>query len=365
MSRTEEWAARFPQWNDWHWQMRNRITSADGLAEWVSVPEGLRREIEECTGVFRMAVTPYFLSLADLDDPEDPITKQCIVSRRELERSPNDAPDPLNETGSAVTPHIIHRYPDRVLLLATMECGMFCRHCTRRRIVGESDVTPTARELDDELDYIRAHPEIRDVLVSGGDPLTLPTDRLETIISRLRAIPHVEIIRIGTRVPCVLPMRIDDELLGMLKKYQPLWINVQFNHDRELTPEAEAALNKMADAGIPLGNQSVLLRGINDDADTMRKLVLHLVRCRVRPYYLYQCDLTEGIAHFRTRVETGVDIIHKLQGNVSGFAVPKFVIDAPGGGGKVPIGYDYVREINDKEVVFENYEGDVYRYPQP
>ncbi|MBQ5972902.1 MAG: KamA family radical SAM protein, partial [Oscillospiraceae bacterium] len=204
---------------------------------------------------------------------------------------------------------------------------------------------PTVEELDRELDYIRAHAEIRDVLVSGGDPLTLPTDRLETIISRLRAIPHVEIIRIGTRVPCVLPMRIDDELLGMLKKYQPLWINVQFNHDRELTPEAEAALNKMADAGIPLGNQSVLLRGINDDADTMRKLVLHLVRCRVRPYYLYQCDLTEGIAHFRTRVETGVDIIHKLQGNISGFAVPKFVIDAPGGGGKVPIGYGYVREL--------------------
>ncbi len=365
LNNTELWAARYPLWNDWHWQMRQRIMDADALSRWIPVSDALRTEIETCTGRFRMAITPYYLSLLDPDDPEDPIRKQCIVSSQEMQFSDNDLADPLNETGSCVTPHIVHRYPDRVLLLATMECGMYCRHCTRRRIVGETDQAASVAELDREMDYIRRHAEIRDVLISGGDPLTLPTEHLEQIICRLRAIPHVDIIRIGTRVPCVLPMRIDEELLSMLRKYQPIWINVQFNHVRELTPESERACQMIADAGIPLGNQSVLLRGINDSVPAMRDLLLRLVHNRVRPYYLYQCDLTEGISHFRTRVETGVDILHALQGHISGFAVPKFVIDAPGGGGKVPIGYNYIHECGEREIVFENYEGNEYRYPEP
>lgn len=241
---------------------------------------------------------------------------------------------------------------------------MYCRHCTRRRIVGEEDRSVPLAELDRELDYVRAHPEIRDVLVSGGDPLTLSTERLEAILSMLRAIPHVDIIRIGTRVPCVLPMRVDRELTDMLRRYHPLWINVQFNHPAELTPEAEEACARLADAGIPLGNQSVLLKGINDSAETMKALLLRLVHDRIRPYYLYQCDLSRGIGHFRTSVETGIGILHELQGAISGFAVPRYVIDAPGGGGKVPIQYDYVKAADEDGILFENYQGRLYRYPR-
>jgi len=355
---------QYPQWNDWRWQMANRICDAEQLSEWMPVGERLRQEIERCTVRFRMAVTPYFLSLIDPEDPDDPIRKQCIVSANELISAPCEARDHLNEGGHSVTPHIVHRYPDRVLMLVTMQCGMYCRHCTRKRIVGERDLTPTVEELDREMDYIRAHKEIRDVLISGGDPLTLPTGTLEQILRLLRGIEHVDVIRIGTRIPGVLPMRIDDELVSMLKRYHPLWINVQFNHPRELTPESEEACRKLADAGIPLGNQSVLLKGINDDAETMKALVLRLVHNRVRPYYLYQCDLAEGTGHFRTSVEKGVEILHALQGRISGFAVPKYVIDAPGGGGKVPISYNYIKEDDGKQLVFENYEGDLYRYPK-
>ena len=357
-------ADRYPLWNDWRWQMQNRVRDAASLARWIPLSDAEREEIENCTVRFRMAVTPYFLSLIDPADPDDPIRRQCIVSSKELIRSEVEKSDHLDEGGRSVTPHIVHRYPDRVLLLATMQCGMYCRHCKRRRIVGESDMTPTVQELDRELDYIRAHPAIRDVLISGGDPLTLPTPRLEQIIRLLRAIPHVDIIRIGTRVPCVLPMRVDGELVSMLKKYHPLWINVQYNHPRELTPESEEALRKLADAGIPLGNQSVLLKGINDDPETMKELLLRLVHDRVRPYYLYQCDPAEGTGHFRTPVSKGIEILHALQGNISGFAVPKYVIDAPGGGGKVPFVYDYARGTEDGRILFENYEGKLFSYPE-
>ena len=242
---------------------------------------------------------------------------------------------------------------------------MYCRHCTRRRTVGEEDCFVSESQLTLALDYIRSHTEIRDVLISGGDPLVMDTRLLERIISRLRSIPHVDIIRIGTRVPVVMPMRITDELLQMLKKYHPIWINTHFNHPREITADSERACQAIVDAGIPLGNQSVLLRGINDNTETMKELLYKLVHMRVRPYYLYQCDLSEGISHFRTDVETGVNIIHKLTGNISGYAVPKFVIDAPGGGGKIPVGYDYVISKSDKEVVLENYKGNVYTYPLP
>lgn len=351
-------------WNDWHWQMSNRVRDAASLSEWIPLSDKEIEEIENCTVRFRMAATPYFLSLIDPSDPDDPIRKQCVVSSKELLPSPYETSDHLNEGGSSVTPHIVHRYPDRILFLVTMQCGMYCRHCTRRRIVGESDTTPSLKELDRELDYVRSHPEIRDVLISGGDPLTLPTRYLEEIIKLLRAIPHVDIIRIGTRVPCVMPMRIDDELVSMLRKYHPLWMNLQFNHPRELTPESEEAIRKLADAGIPLGNQSVLLKGINDDPETMKELLLRLVHNRVRPYYLYQCDLAEGIGHFRTPVEDGIRILHALQGHISGFAVPKYVIDAPGGGGKVPFNYDYCKGIEGDRIVFENYEGKIYSYPK-
>ncbi len=365
VTNREIWAEKYPLWNDWHWQMRERVTDAEGLARWLPLSDAQRAEIEACTGRFRMAVTPYWLSLIDPEDPADPIRRQCVVSAEELRRDPNDLADPLSEDAYCVTPHIVHRYPDRVLLLVTMECAMYCRHCTRRRMVGETEETIPLAELDRELDYIRAHKEVRDVLISGGDPLTLPAERLEKILAMVRAIPHVEIIRIGTRVPCVLPMRVDDELVSMLKRFHPLWVNVQFNHARELTPEAAGALGRLADAGIPMNNQSVLLRGVNDTAEDMRDLALGLVRNRVRPYYLYQCDLSEGISHFRTETSKGVEIVHALQGQITGFAVPKYVIDAPGGGGKVPVQYDYVRKRTEEEIVFENYEGKEYRYPEP
>ncbi|MEA5051731.1 MAG: KamA family radical SAM protein [Oscillospiraceae bacterium] len=365
MTRTEEFEMNVPEWNDWHWQLRHRITDAESLGRWLPVGAQEKADITQVLQLFRMAVTPYYLSLIDPTDPHDPVRMQCIPSIQETLPCGNDLIDPLNEDGDSPVPHVVHRYPDRVLFLVTMECSAYCRHCTRRRMVGEEDCAISNAELETALGYIRAHEEIRDVLISGGDPLTLSTARLEEIIRKLREIEHVDIIRIGTRVPVVLPMRIDDELLSMLKKYQPIWINTHFNHPREVTPEAAQACQRIADAGIPLGNQTVLLKGINDNAATMKELMLKLVHNRVRPYYLYQCDLSRGISHFRTTVETGVEIIHALQGYISGFAVPKFVIDAPGGGGKVPVCYDYVVSRNEKEYVLENYAGGIYRYPQP
>jgi lysine 2,3-aminomutase len=289
----------------------------------------------------------------------------CIPSIQETVPCADDRVDPLNEDADSPVPHIVHRYPDRVLFLVTMECSEYCRFCTRRRIVGEEDRAISDREMETAVGYIRDHAEIRDVLISGGDPLTLSTERLETIICALRKIPHVEIIRIGTRIPVVMPMRITSELLDMLKKYQPVWINTHFNHPNEITPESAAACRRIADAGIPVGNQTVLLKGVNDDLETMRELMKRLVRNRVRPYYLYQCDLSRGISHFRTPVEKGIEIIHGLQGFMTGFAVPKFVIDCPGGGGKVPVDYNYVRSCNGDEYVLENYAGKIYVYPQP
>lgn len=355
----------YPDWDNWYWQFKNRIVDAESLSKWIPVKEEEKADIDKCLKQFRMAVTPYYLSLIDTENPEDPIRRQCIPSKEEMVINPNDMADPLNESGDCVAPGLTHRYPDRVLLLVTLECAEYCRHCTRRRIVGEEDHAITYEALGKALEYIRQHTEIRDVLLSGGDPFTLSTERLEHIISELRKIPHVDIIRIGTRTPVVMPMRIDNELLSMLKKYQPIWINTHFNHVNELTPASEAACARIVDAGIPLGNQSVLLRGINDTTEAMKNLVLRLVHNRVRPYYLYQCDLTTGIGHFRTTVDTGINIVHELQGYISGFAVPKFVIDAPGGGGKVPFSYQYTVSHDSDRIVFENYKGDIYSYPEP
>lgn len=354
-----------PEFNDWKWQFSHRITTAEQLAKVLPISEVEKSDIEQCLSGFRMSITPYYLSLIDPCNPNDPVRMQSVPSIKETHISNNDLADPLNELGDSPVPHIVHRYPDRVLFLITLQCSMYCRHCTRKRVVGEEDCIISESELQCALQYIREHTEIRDVLISGGDPLVMGTEKLEHIISSIRAISHVDIIRIGTRVPVVLPMRITEELLNMLKKYQPIWINTHFNHPNEITPFSEKACAAIVDAGIPLGNQSVLLKGINDDAAVMKALLLKLVHMRVRPYYLYQCDLSRGISHFRTTVDKGVEIMHALTGNISGYAIPKYVIDAPGGGGKIQVNYDYIISKNDKEVVMENYKGVVYRYPQP
>ncbi|MEA4913818.1 MAG: KamA family radical SAM protein [Christensenella sp.] len=353
------------RWNDWKWQFRHRITTTEQLKNTLPLSEKEETEINTCLGAFRMAITPYYASLINPNDPNDPIRKQAIPSILETHVDENDLCDPLGELADSPVPHVVHRYPDRVLLLVTLQCAMYCRHCTRRRAVGEEDKPITEAQLQKAIAYIRSHKEIRDVLISGGDPLTMSTEKIEHIIASLRAIDHVEIIRIGTRVPVVMPMRITQELTDMLRKYHPIWINTHFNHPNELTPESARACAAIVDAGIPLGNQTVLLRGVNDNAETMKRLLLGLVKMRVRPYYLYQCDLSCGIGHFRTRVEAGIEIMHQLTGNISGYALPKYVIDAPGGGGKIPVGYEYVLSKDDREVVLENYRGQRYRYPQP
>jgi len=353
------------QWYDWKWQFKNRITSVEELEKYIKLSEQEKLDITNCLKLFRMAITPYYASLMDPDDPMCPIRMQAVPSINETHILPYEMADPLDEERESPVKNIVHRYPDRVLFLVTHMCSMYCRHCTRRRTVGEEDTFITEAEMEAAVDYIAKNPQIRDVLISGGDPLTMSDNRLEKIISRLRKIEHVEIIRIGTRVPVVMPMRITPELLNMLKKYQPIWINTHFNHPKELTPDSVKACADIVDAGIPLGNQSVLLRNINDNTETMKELLLKLVKARVRPYYLYQCDLSQGLGHFRTRVETGIDIIQNLTGSISGYAVPKFVIDAPHGGGKVPINPDYVITKDDKEVVMKNYLGDIYSYPQP
>ena len=353
------------EWNDWRWQYAHRIKDVKTLAAILPLSEQEKKDISLCLLRFRMAITPYFLSLIDPSDPDDPIRKQAVPSIEETETYPWEKADPLNEDQDSPVPFIVHRYPDRVLLLVTKCCATYCRHCTRRRLVGEEDAPIGEEELEQALDYIRKNEQIRDVLISGGDPLTLGDEKIEDIVSKIRSIEHVEIIRIGTRVPCTLPMRITDGLLNRLKKYHPLWINTHFNHPKELTKEACLALSKLADAGIPLGNQSVLLKGINDSADIIKELCLALVKARVRPYYLYQCDLSQGLNHFRTDVRLGIEIEKKLQGNITGFAVPKFVIDSPGGGGKVPINPEYIISLDDEKIVFKNYEDEVFEYPQP
>lgn len=365
MKRCENYETRYPHWNDWHWQCANRITTADGIAKYLNMSQNERDDVAKCLGSFRMAITPYYATLINPGDPDDVIRKICVPSIEETLPCEDDMSDPLGEVRDSPVPHIVHRYPDRVLFLITLRCSSYCRYCTRRRVVGEEDRVISDAEIKQAVGYISEHKEIRDVLISGGDPLVMSTEKLEHIIAALRAVPHVDIIRIGTRTPVVLPMRITDELLNMLKKYQPIWINIHFTHPRELTPECAKACAALADAGIPLGSQTVLLRGINDDEKTMKELMLGLVHMRVRPYYIYQCDLSRGIGHFRTTVDKGIEIMHALQGNISGFAVPKFVIDAPGGGGKVPINYEYIISKDDREVVMENYRGDICRYPQP
>jgi len=354
-----------PEWNNWQWQIAHSIKTSDDLSQHIPLTDQRKDDINKCLANFRMAITPYYASLINIGDPKDPIMMQAVPSIDETYFNENDLLDPLGEEKESPVPHIVHRYPDRVLFLVTLRCSMYCRHCTRKRVVGEVDKEIDEKGITEAIKYISDHDQIRDVLISGGDPLVMTTAKLEGIIGKLRTIKHVDIIRIGTRVPVVLPMRITDELIDMLKKYHPIWINTHFNHPNEITDEVKNACIKIVNAGIPLGNQSVLLKGINDQKDVMKELLLRLVSMRVRPYYLYQCDLSKGISHFRTTVDTGIDIIHALTGHISGYAIPKYVIDAPTGGGKIPIGYNYLVSKDDQEVVMENYLGKIYRYPQP
>ncbi|MTI84199.1 MAG: lysine 2,3-aminomutase [Firmicutes bacterium] len=353
------------EWNNWKWQVRNRITSVDRLRQVVNLTDQEAQDISECLNKFRMAITPYYASLMSKDDRTCPIRKQAVPDPREMHMSCADMDDPLHEDVDSPVPGITHRYPDRVLLLVTDRCSMYCRHCTRRRMAGTKDQSLPLAQVEKAIKYIKKNTVIRDVLISGGDPLSLNDDKLEHIISQLRAIPHVEIIRIGSRMPVVLPQRITPELCEMLKKYHPVWLNTHFNHPKELTKESIAACNRLANAGIPLGNQSVLLKGVNDCIYKMKSLLHQLVRMRIRPYYLYQCDLSQGIEHFRTAVNKGVEIIEGLRGHTSGFAVPTFVVDAPGGGGKIPVAPQYLMSQSDQKVILRNFEGNMYTYTEP
>ena len=353
------------KWNNWHWQVQNRITDIDTLKTYLPMsPEeeaGARKALEN----FRMAITPYYLTLIDPDDPYDPIRRQAVPTAEEAHRAPEDLEDPLDEDEDSPVLGLTHRYPDRVLFLITDQCAMYCRHCTRRRLAGQQDGARTLKEIDACIEYIRGKPMVRDVLLSGGDALLMGEERLEYILAKLREIEHVEIIRLGTRTPVVMPQRITAELCEMLKKYHPVWLNMHFNHANELTPESQQACAMLADAGIPLGNQSVLLRGVNDCVHVMRKLVNGLVYLRVRPYYIYQCDLSLGLSHFRTPVSKGIEIIEGLRGHTSGLCVPTFVVDAPGGGGKIPVMPDYQISQGPDRVVLRNYEGVITTYKEP
>jgi lysine 2,3-aminomutase len=345
--------------------MANRITEAKHLEQVVDLTKSELAMIKRSLNVLRMAITPYFASLINRNDPSCPIRKQCIPTLQETLIVQSDQLDPLHEEVDSPVPGLTHRYPDRCLLLVTDQCSMYCRHCTRRRFAGQTDLPRSEKEIEACIDYIRKTPVIRDVLISGGDPLTLSDDRIEGILREIRAIPHVEIIRIGTRVPVVMPMRITDNLCSMLKKYHPLWMNLQFNHPREITPESADACQKLANAGIPLGNQSVLLKGINDCPYIFRELNQQLLKIRVRPYYIYQCDLSQGIEHFRTSIGKGVEIMEFLRGHTSGLAVPTFVVDAPGGGGKIPVMPNYVVSRSDRKTVLRNFEGVLTVYTEP
>ncbi len=353
------------EWNDWHWQVRNRIKNAEDLSKYLPLYEKEIEEIKSILTKFRMAITPYYLCLINPDNPNCPIRKQAIPSINEMYISKYDMIDPLAEDEDSPVPGLTHRYPDRVLFLITDMCSMYCRHCTRRRFAGQLDKSMPKSNVDLAIEYIAEHEEVRDVLLSGGDALLVSDAILEDIIKRLRAIDHVEIIRIGTRTPVVMPQRITEGLVNMLKKYHPIWVNTHFNHYNEITSESKAAIDRLADAGIPLGNQSVLLKGVNDSVSIMKKLVQALAYIRVRPYYIYQCDLSMGIEHFRTPVSKGIEIIEGLRGHTSGFCVPTFVIDAPGGGGKIPVMPNYVISQAPGKIVLRNYEGVITTYSEP
>jgi len=353
------------EWDNWRWQFANRITNLREIERFVQLSPDERDALTIGAGSMPFGVTPYYAALLDREDPSHALRRTVIPVKSELVSVPGESVDPLGEDAHSPVPGIVHRYPDRVLFLVTELCSVHCRYCTRSRIVGDSDRHRGFETWKDAIRYIERNTEIRDVLLSGGDPLTLSDERLKYLIGRVRSIPHVEVIRIGTKVPVVMPQRITGRLVRMLHDFHPLWMSIHFTHPEELTPEVAEACTRLADAGLPLGSQTVLLRGINDDPEVMRRLFHGLMRMRVRPYYIYQCDPIVGSSHFRTPAEKGVEIIRALRGHTSGYAVPQYVIDAPGGGGKIPISPDYVVGREGDDLVLRNYEGRLFRYPDP
>lgn len=355
-------------WTDWKWHIRNTLRTVSGFekALGITFSDQKRKKYEMTLRKFPMAITPYYLSLVDVEDYEnDPAFLQSFPSPEELKIESCDMTDPLHEDKDSPVPGITHRYPDRVLFHISNLCSMYCRHCTRKRKVGDQDSIPSRFQLEQGIEYIRNTPQVRDVLLSGGDPFMLSDEKLDWILTQIGDIEHVEVVRIGTRMPVVLPYRITDDLVNMLKKHHPLWINTHFNHPREVTDSSRRALAKLADAGIPLGNQSVLLAGINDCPRLIKALNQKLVKNRVRPYYLYQCDLSEGLSHFRTPIGKGIEILESLRGHTSGFAVPTYVVDAPGGGGKIPVMPNYIISWASNKVILRNYEGVITTYTEP
>jgi len=353
------------EWNDWRWQLRHRITTYEQLKEILELTPEEVEGIKQSKGRLALAVTPYFASLMDPSNPNCPIRRQAIPRIEERHISKSDMVDPCGEDKDSPVPGLVHRYPDRVLLLVTDQCAVYCRYCTRRRLVGTNERSITEGNFEEVLKYLKSHRKVRDVLLSGGDPLLLENERLEEILSRIRALPHIELLRIGTRVPVTLPQRITTGLVRMLRKYHPLMMSIHFTHPKEITEAVRGACSDLADAGIPLGSQTVLLKGINDKPHIMRKLVQELLKIRVRPYYIYQCDLAMGTEHFRTSIATGIQIIEKLRGHTTGYAVPTYVVDAPGGGGKIPVEPVYLVSRGKGKVVLRNYEGKVFEYPEP
>lgn len=358
--------ASFSEWCDWRWQLAHRLTNSHELDRILRLSQDERTAMDGHGRALPVAVTPYYASLLDPDDPRHPLRRTVVPSCEELRRSPGEADDPLAEDKHTVIPGIVHRYPDRVLFLVTDFCSTYCRYCTRSRLVGSTKgLQPKLENWERAISYIESQNSIRDVLLSGGDALTLSEEALEWLLKRLRRIPHVEFLRIGTKVPVVLPQRITPHLVRVLKRFHPLWLSIHFTHPEEITEESSQACERLADAGIPLGSQTVLLKGVNDDVSVMKKLFQGLLRIRVKPYYLYQCDPIVGSSHFRTPVSKGLEIISGLRGHTTGYAVPTYVIDAPGGGGKVPLLPDYVVGREGDDLILKNYQGKIFRYPDP
>lgn len=352
------------KWNDWRWQLSNRLNSVEDIEKVLPLSESERKALQT-QGLFRVDITPYFISLINPEDPEDPIRKQIIPRSEEMQAFTAMMEDSLAEDRHSPVPGLVHRYPDRVLMLVTTQCASYCRYCTRSRIVGDPGQTFKREEFEMQIEYLKRTPQVRDVLLSGGDPLVLAPKILEELLTRLREIPHIEIVRIGSRVPVFMPMRITQELCDTLQKFHPLWLNIHVNHPNEISLELAQACDRLTRAGIPLGNQSVLLAGVNDNVHIQRELVHKLVRIRVRPYYLYQCDLVEGAGHFRTPVAKGIEIMEGLRGHTSGYAVPQYIIDAPGGGGKIPVMPNYLLSMSDHKVILRNFEGFITTYEEP
>jgi lysine 2,3-aminomutase len=350
-------------WNDWHWQLRNRITKLEDLEKMMTLTPEERAGCLFAANKLALAITPHFFNLIDTSNPQCPIRRQVIPSIKESVVAPGETSDPVGEEETMPVPGIVHRYPDRVLFLVTDRCAAYCRYCTRSRLVSNAQAYDFHPEFEEGIRYIETHPEVRDVLISGGDPLLLSDAKIDYLFGRLRAIPHVEFIRMGSRIPVFLPQRITPELVAIFRKHGPIWLSIHTNHPKEITQELSAALERLSLAGVPLGNQSVLLSGINDDSEVMKSLIHRLLMMRVRPYYLYACDLIEGSTHFRAPIQKGIDIIRSLRGHTTGYGIPQLVIDGPGGGGKIPINPDYIQAIHDGIIELRNFEDRTYIYP--